>query len=160
MGRIEHIHIAPAEGAPLQALEEVEALAGVGLTGDRYAQADHDSDYDGGQDLTLVEAEALERLAAEEGIQLEPGATRRNLTTRGVSLNDLVGKTFWVGNVLAKGIELCEPCNHLQEAIGKPILRPLAHRAGLRAQLLTSGTIRVGDELRPAAKHVAAGDTA
>jgi MOSC domain-containing protein YiiM len=160
MGRIEHIHIAPAEGAPLQALEEVEALAGVGLTGDRYAQADHDPDYDGGQDLTLVEAEALERLAAEEGIQLEPGATRRNLTTRGVSLNDLVGKTFWVGDVLAQGIELCEPCNHLQQTIGKPILRPLTHRAGLRAQLLTSGTIRVGDELRPAAKHVAAGDTA
>jgi MOSC domain-containing protein YiiM len=160
MGHVEHIHIAPAEGAPLKSLSEVEAVSGVGLTGDRYAQADHDAEYDGGQDLTLVEAEALERLAAEDGIQLEPGATRRNLTTRGIALNDLVGKTFWVGGVLAKGIELCEPCNHLQQTIGKPILRPLTHRAGLRAQLLTSGVIRVGDELRPAAEHVAAGETA
>ena len=160
MGHVEHIHIAPAEGAPLQELNEVEAVSGVGLTGDRYATPEHGPDYDGGQDLTLVEAEALERLAAEEGIQLEPGATRRNLTTRGVSLNDLVGKTFLVGDVLAKGIELCEPCNHLQQSIGKPILRPLAHRAGLRAQLLTSGTIRVGDELKPAPESVAAGDLA
>ncbi len=147
MGHIEHIHIAPAEGAPLQSVSEVEAVAGVGLIGDRYATSEHDDDYDGGQDLTLVEAEALERLAAEDGIQLEPGATRRNVTTRGIALNDLVGKTFMVGGVTAKGIELCEPCNHLQSTIGKPILRPLAHRAGLRAQLLTSGPIRVGDRV-------------
>jgi MOSC domain-containing protein YiiM len=145
MGHIEHIHIAPAEGAPVQSVSEVEAVAGVGLIGDRYATSEHDDDYDGGQDLTLVEAEALERLAAEDGIHLQPGATRRNVTTRGIALNDLVGKTFTVGSVTAKGIELCEPCNHLQSAIGQPILRPLAHRAGLRAQLLTSGTIRVGD---------------
>ncbi len=147
MGHIEHIHIAPAEGAPLRSVSEVEAVAGVGLIGDRYATSEHDDDYDGGQDLTLVEAEALERLAAEDGIQLEPGATRRNVTTRGIALNDLVGKTFMVGGVTAKGIELCEPCNHLQSTIGKPILRPLAHRAGLRAQLLTSGPIRVGDRV-------------
>ena len=149
MGHVEHIHIAPAEGAPVQSVSEIEAVAGVGLIGDRYATSEHGDDYDGGQDLTLVEAEALERLAAEDGIQLEPGATRRNVTTRGISLNDLVGKTFSVGGVMARGVELCEPCNHLQSMVGRPILRPLAHRAGLRAQLLSSGTIRVGDSVVP-----------
>jgi MOSC domain-containing protein YiiM len=147
MGHIEHIHIASAEGAPMQPVSEVEAVAGVGLIGDRYATSEHDADYDGGQDLTLVEAESLDRLAAEDGIKLQPGATRRNVTTRGIALNDLVGKTFTVGGVTARGIELCEPCNGLQATIGQPILRPLAHRAGLRAQLLTSGTIRVGDRV-------------
>jgi len=150
MGRIEHIHIASAEGGPMRSVSEIEAIAGVGLIGDRYATSQHDEDYDGGQDLTLVEAESLERLAAEDGIKLEPGATRRNVTTRGISLNDLVGKTFSVGAVMARGIELCEPCNHLQTMVGRPILRPLAHRAGLRAQLLSSGTIRVGDSVVPA----------
>jgi MOSC domain-containing protein YiiM len=71
------------------------------------------------------------------------------VTTRGIALNDLVGKTFSVGGVKAQGVELCEPCNHLQQSIGKPILRPLAHRAGLRAHLLTSGKIRVGDAVMP-----------
>ena len=149
MGRIEHIHIARTEGGALESVSEIEAIAGFGLVGDRYATFDHDAEYDGGQDLTLVEAEALERLAAEEGIHLEPGATRRNVTTRGIALNDLVGKTFSVGGVKAQGVELCEPCNHLQQSIGKPILRPLAHRAGLRAHLLTSGKIRVGDAVMP-----------
>ena len=138
MGNVEHIHIARTEGGALESIAEVEAIAGFGLVGDRYATFEHDADYDGGQDLTLVEAESLERLASEDGIHLEPGATRRNLTT-----------TFKVGTVLARGIELCEPCNHLQQSIGQPILRPLAHRAGLRAHLLSSGTIRVGDVVVP-----------
>ena len=149
MGNVEHIHIARTEGGALESIAEVEAIAGFGLVGDRYATFEHDADYDGGQDLTLVEAESLERLASEDGIHLEPGATRRNLTTRGIALNELVGKTFKVGTVLARGIELCEPCNHLQQSIGQPILRPLAHRAGLRAHLLSNGTIRVGDVVVP-----------
>ena len=137
----------------MQSVSEIEAVAGVGLIGDRYATSEHDGDYDGGQDLTLVEAESLERLAAEDGIKLVPGATRRNVTTRGIALNDLVGKTFTVGGVTARGIELCEPCDHLQSTIGRPILRPLVHRAGLRAQLLTTGTIRVGDMVAATAEE-------
>ena len=97
-------------------------------------------------DLTLIEAEAVEGLAAS-GITLDPGESRRNLTTRGVRLNDLVGKEFWIGDVLALGVELCEPCSHLVALTGKPLIKPLTHRAGLRADLLTSGRISVGDRI-------------
>ena len=78
-------------------------------------------------------------------IDLAPGATRRNLTTRGIHLNDLVGRRFRVGAVVCQGIRLCEPCLDLEASIGRPILRPLAHRAGLRADILEGGDIALGD---------------
>jgi MOSC domain-containing protein YiiM len=153
MRHVEHIHIAPAEGAPTQSVDEIEAVMGVGLIGDRYA--DHSGHWDDskvGRELTLVEAEALEMLGRDHGIELQAGETRRNLTTRGVQLNDLVGKTFRVGDVLMKGTELCEPCQYLTDLLGKPIHRPLAHRAGLRVQLLSSGMIRTGDAIERVAE--------
>ncbi len=149
-GTVERIHIAPAEGAPMQSLETVEAVAGVGLTGDRYAKQ---AGFwpDGGEEsrnVTLIEAEEIEGLATGSGIHLAPGESRRNLTTRGIRLNDLVGKEFWIGNVRARGAELCEPCTHLAGITGKALIKPLTHRAGLRADLLTSGRISVGDRIR------------
>jgi MOSC domain-containing protein YiiM len=149
MGRVEHIHISGAAGGPMQSLLEVEAVRGVGLLGDRYAGGGGTwDDPEPGRDLTLVEAESLKLLAELHGIQLEPGETRRNLTTRGIALNDLVDKHFWIGEVLARGIRLCEPCQYLTDLIGKPILRPLVRRGGLRAQLVTSGRIKVGDRVQ------------
>ncbi len=139
---VEHIHIADTRGGPVRALASVEALPGIGLSGDRNA-TQHNADS---CDLTLIEAEAVEGLAAS-GITLDPGESRRNLTTRGVRLNDLVGKEFWIGEVLALGVELCEPCTHLVALTGKPLIKPLAHRAGLRADLLASGRISVGDRI-------------
>jgi MOSC domain-containing protein YiiM len=151
MGHVEHIHIAPAESAPVHEVTEIEAVMGVGLIGDRYANhTGHWTDSDVGREVTLVEAESLEMLAREHGIELQPGETRRNITTRGVALNDLVGEVFQVGEVLMRGTELCEPCQHLTNMVGKPILRPLAHRAGLRAQLLNGGVIRTGDRVERA----------
>jgi len=98
MGHVENIHIAPAESAPVRAVTEIEAVKGVGLIGDRYANhTGHWTDSDVGREVTLVEAESLEMLARDHGIQLVPGDTRRNLTTRGVALNDLVGEVFRVG---------------------------------------------------------------
>jgi len=139
---VENIHIADTRGGPVRALASVEALPGIGLSGDRNA-TQHNADS---CDLTLIEAEAVEGLAAS-GITLDPGESRRNLTTRGVRLNDLVGKEFWIGEVLALGVELCEPCTHLVALTGKPLIKPLAHRAGLRADLLASGRISVGDRI-------------
>ena len=80
-------------------------------------------------------------------LTLAPGETRRNLTTRGIRLNDLVGRTFRIGSVTAEGLRLCEPCAYLQGQIGKPILEPLVHRAGLRARLLDDGELHVGDPI-------------
>lgn len=139
---VEQIHIALSRGGPPQPLDSVDALPGLGLAGDRNA-TQHDADS---CDVTLIEAEAIEGLAAS-GITLDPGESRRNLTTRGVRLNDLVGKDFWIGDVLARGVELCEPCTHLVALTGKPLIKPLTHRGGLRADLLTSGRIAVGDRI-------------
>jgi MOSC domain-containing protein YiiM len=128
----------------------VQAIGGVGLEGDRYAKGQGFWPDDGeSRDITLIEAEAIEA-AAEAGVSLAPGESRRNVTTRGVRLNDLVGKEFWIGGVLARGAELCEPCTHLVELTGKSLLRPLVHRGGLRADSLTSGPISVGDAIRVA----------
>jgi MOSC domain-containing protein YiiM len=133
----------------MRAVDAVMAIAGVGLTGDRYAIPIDEQDLadDEVREVTLVEAEQIEWLAAETGIRLSPGSTRRNLTTRGVRLNDLVGRTFRVGSVRIQGVELCEPCAHMQQLVGQPVLRPLVHRAGLRARLLDDGELRVGDPI-------------
>ncbi len=145
-GRVEHIHIAATRGGSVQPLASVEGLPGVGLAGDRNA-TQHDAES---CDVTLIECEAVEALG-DAGIRLDPGESRRNLTTRGVRLNDLVGKEFWIGDVLARGVELCEPCTHLVRLTGKQLIKPLTHRGGLRADLLTSGRINVGDRI--AEKH-------
>jgi MOSC domain-containing protein YiiM len=150
-GVVEAIHIATAAGIPVRAVDAVRAIAGVGLEGDRYAYGrGHYQDDRVSRDLTLIEAEALEALAREYGIELAVGETRRNLTTRGISLNDLVGRRFWVGDALCQGTRLCEPCQYLADLTGKPLLRPLVHRGGLRADILSGGLIRQGDRVRPA----------
>jgi MOSC domain-containing protein YiiM len=148
---VESIHIAPASGAPMSAVERVRAIAGVGLEGDRYAQrAGHWSpDTKVDRDLTLVAGEEIDRLADRFDIVLEPGETRRNVTTRGIDVNALVGRRFRIGTVECEGTRLCEPCQYLTDMVGQPILEPLVHRAGLRAVILTDGEISLGDEVIP-----------
>jgi MOSC domain-containing protein YiiM len=135
---IEAIHIGPEDGGPLEAVESVRAFAGKGLEGDR---AFRDGGAKPGQALTLVEAENV------EDVGLAQGETRRNVTVRGVALNDLVGKTFKVGEVECLGVELCEPCEHLESMTRPGIIKELVHRAGLNADILTDGVIRVGDQI-------------
>jgi MOSC domain-containing protein YiiM len=150
-GVVEAIHIASAAGEPVRAVDAVRAIAGVGLEGDRYAVGlGHYKDAHVSRDLTLVEAEAIEALAREHDTELASGETRRNLTTRGIALNDLVGRRFWVGEILCEGTRLCEPCQYLTELTGKPLLRALVHRGGLRAGILHGGVIRHGDKVRAA----------
>jgi MOSC domain-containing protein YiiM len=150
VGSVEAIHIAAAAGAPVRLVDEVRAIAGVGLEGDRYADGrGHYQDARVSRDLTLIEAEAVEALAREHGIALASGETRRNLTTRGLAVNDLVGQRFWVGDVLCLGTSLCEPCQYLADLTGRPLLRPLVHRGGLRADIVHGGVIRIGDRVHP-----------
>jgi MOSC domain-containing protein YiiM len=93
--------------------------------------------------------EAIEALAQECQIALEPGAARRNLVTRGVPLNHLVGREFHIGEVLLRGLRLCEPCGHLETLTVKGIQDGLCHRGGLRAQIVRGGVVRTGDAVRP-----------
>ena len=130
------IHLGAPRKPELWEVESVRAAAGKGLEGDRYFFADG---AEPGRALTLVEEECV------EDVGLQPGATRRQLTTRGVRLNDLVGKRFRVGEVECYGVELCEPCTHLEGMTRPGIIRDLAHRAGINADILAGGVIRVGD---------------
>lgn len=147
-GRVETIHIARAEGAPVEPLQRVHARTGIGLEGDRNERRpDADPLEDrAGKDLTLVEAEAIEAVLID-GIRLAPGEIRRNLMTRGIRLNELVGRRFRVGEVECYGVSLCEPCAYLAGLVGQPLIKPLTHRAGLRADILSDGEIAVGDEV-------------
>jgi len=145
-GTVESIHLASVESGPTFAVGRVRALAGRGLEGDRNLLAPGaDGAGRSGEDLTLIEAEAIEGLARDTGIELGPGGSRRNVVTRGIRLNDLVGRRFTVGGVPCLGVELCEPCNHLQSLTAPGVLRGLVHRGGLRADLLGDGEIAVGD---------------
>jgi MOSC domain-containing protein YiiM len=148
-GRVESIQIAESAGAPMRSVEAAHAVPGRGLEGDRYfSKTGTYSRRDGAdREITLVEAEALESLERDYGIALPPAETRRNVATRGVALNHLVGARFRVGDVILLGLRLCEPCGYLEKTAGRPIRAGLVHRGGLRAQILTEGWLRVGDEI-------------
>jgi MOSC domain-containing protein YiiM len=135
------IHIGEEEAGPLRRVDSVPAVAGKGLEGDRNF---HPGGADSGHALTLVEEESV----AHAG--LEPGATRRQITVRGISLNDLVGKRFRVGDVECLAVKLCEPCKHLESMTRPGLIEDLLHRAGINADILGDGTISVGDEVRVA----------
>lgn len=148
-GRIASIHIASRAKQSTHAVESVRAIPGVGLDGDRYALK-QGTFYkpEPSFELTLIESEALEALRRDYNMELAPGETRRNLVTRDVPLNHLVGREFLIGEVRIRGIRLCEPCSHLEALAGKPVIKGLRHRGGLRAQILSEGVIRVGDSVR------------
>ena len=145
-GSVESIHIAEKAQEPTRRVESVSATPGAGLQGDRYAlQQGTFSKPEPDYELTLIEAEAIEALKRDYGVEIAPGDPRRNIVTRGVPLNHLVGREFRVGEVRIRGLRLCEPCAHLETLVAKPVIKGLRHCGGLRAQVLTPGTIRVGD---------------
>ena len=133
---VEAIHLGAPRVAELWPVDSVVAVAGKGLEGDRHF---HEAGAPPGQALTLVDADVV------EDVGLAPGETRRQLTVRGVNVNELVGKRFRVGEVECLGVELCEPCKHLEQMTRPGIIKELAHRAGINADILAGGVIRVGD---------------
>jgi hypothetical protein len=151
-GTVEGLAVAPAAEADMRLLKVDSARAGRGLDGDRYAagagtfspRAEHRPGYD----LTLIAAEVLDELTAA-GRTVDFAATRRNVLTRGVDVNALVGRTFRIGDVLCQGRRLCEPCVHLDRLSGPGLLRPLIHKGGLRADILTDGELRLGAPIQP-----------
>ncbi|MEZ5498414.1 MAG: MOSC domain-containing protein [Steroidobacteraceae bacterium] len=146
---VERICIARAPGGDLVELESVELVAGQGIVGDRY----FGRRVEPGQNLTLVAAEQILAINAEYGTTYDLLATRRNLVTRGVDLNTLIGKEFSVGAARLIGVELCEPCATLGKRLagsGRPparVVKQFLHRAGLRADIVAGGAIRRGDPL-------------
>jgi MOSC domain-containing protein YiiM len=142
-GHVEGIFISPEKGLLLpEPVESARALAGRGLEGNRYF---FESDAPPGVALTLIAAEAVEAMEREHGISIEPRESRRNVVTRGIDVNELVGKTFRIGEVECRGIELCEPCTVLQAMTKPGVIKGLAHRGGLNADIISDGEISVGD---------------
>jgi uncharacterized protein YcbX len=148
MGSLIQICVADAAKAPMRSVREIECVSGQGLAGDRYfsgtgtfsATAKKPS-----HEVTLVEAEEVEDFNAQFGTDFKPEELRRNLVTRGIRLNELVGQRFTIGLVTFEGIRLCEPCSHLAAVTRDEVLAGLVHQAGLRAAIVESGTVRVGD---------------
>jgi MOSC domain-containing protein YiiM len=136
-GVVEAIFWGAVDEAPLEQANEVKVVAGGGIEGDRY----------GDRDITLFEAEAIEGLRADTGIDLPPNEIRRNVMTRGIGLNDLVGRRIRVGEVEAVVTELCHPCSHLQKLTQAGVMRGLVNRGGLNADVVAGGSIRVGDPI-------------
>jgi MOSC domain-containing protein YiiM len=142
-GSVESIAVASQESELPGAVDEIE-VTDRGLIGDRYGDSG---------DITLIAAEALEGLRSDTGIELSHEESRRQVLTRGIDLNALVGKRFTVGSVECEGAELCEPCNHLQSLTRQGVLRGLVHRGGLRADIVRPGRIAVGDQITAAGRN-------
>jgi hypothetical protein len=142
-GSVASLLIAPDAEAELVAVDEAVALAGRGLEGDRYALGRGTFGGGRGYQLTLVESEVLDEIG------LPWAEARRNVVTRGMELNALVGRRFRVGSAECIGRRLAEPCAHLEKLARPGLLRPLVHRGGLRADVLTDGRIRPGDDIVP-----------
>jgi hypothetical protein len=150
-GDVIGIYISEVKTGPMQSVVAATALPGRGLQGDRYAAKAGTftprSDKLRGYDLTLIEAEVLERVTFPDGSHLTAPESRRNVVTRGIDLNALVGQEFTIGSVRAFGQRLCEPCVHLQRLTRPGVIAGLVHQGGLRANILTDGEIRLGDTI-------------
>jgi len=149
MGTISGIYIADEAGSPMQPLTTADAEPGRGLVGDRYyTKRGHWSGMKRplGQ-LTIIEEEEIEHVAEQIGMPIDPAEMRRNITTRGIRLPQLIGKRFMIGEVVCRGLTPDAPCRYLQQLIDKPVQRPMLGRAGVRVAIETKGTIRIGDKI-------------
>lgn len=145
-GSVLNIFIAPADGADIQTVDAVNAIVGRGLEGDRYTLPS-DKPHKPKQEVTLIQLENIDLLNQTLGADIEPYELRRNILTRGIDLNALVGKEFQVGAVRLRGMELCEPCSYIEGRTAKGVIKHLTHKAGIRAQILEGGPINIGDEI-------------
>jgi steroid delta-isomerase-like uncharacterized protein len=148
-GRVISIHIAVAAGTPMQALDSAHAIARQGIDGDRYfSRTGFWSATPGAvRDMTLIEDEAVEAMNTKLGTTIAAGDLRRNVVTRGVALNHLVGREFRVGEIQLRGTGLCQPCTYLEGLTRIGVKAAMQHRCGLRAEILSTGTIRIGDAI-------------
>jgi MOSC domain-containing protein YiiM len=151
MGDVAEILIAATPASDMVPKPKVRAVPGKGLEGDRYfvgagtfSPQPQKPDFE----LTLIEQENVRAFAADSGLAFTASQARRNVVTRGIRLNELVGQEFYLGEVRVRGMRLCEPCNHLAKSSFAEVLQGLVHKGGLRAQILSEGEICVGDQIR------------
>jgi MOSC domain-containing protein YiiM len=145
MASVKLICTSPAADGETVSVDVAKTIAGQGIQGDRYCALDTEPS----RQITLIESEVINQFNQETGSEIPYAVFRRNLVTEGVELNDLVGKTFYVGEVKLRGHELCEPCRYLQEKLKvADLVKRLTHKGGLCCEILTDGAIRTGDNIR------------
>ena len=150
-GVVAALMIGPKRKEPMISVPEVRAIAGCGIEGDRYCrEAGTFSKKSPSNQVTLIEMEALDAVAREYGFAIAAEESRRNVLICGMAVNHLVGRDFTVGGVRLRGLRLCEPCSHLEKLTGKQMIKALRHRGGLRAEILSSGVIKIGDKIMEA----------
>ncbi len=147
-GSVVSLWIAPRSGEAMISVPEVYAVPDRGLKGDRFFHSSWSSVGRPDKAVTLIEEETISAAAAELKVEVDPGKIRRNITTRGVPLLDLLNREFTIGGVIMRGLRLFEPCMHMENLSGVPdMCRALIHRSGLKATILREGVIRVGDSI-------------
>lgn len=150
-GQIQYIFIATSAGDPMQSLNVASVVSGRGIEGDRYYSGlgtfSEKLKGNPAAEITLIEIEEINKFNRQLNLQLDYSDFRRNIVTEGVRLNSLVGKIFYIGNVKLKGLRLCEPCSHLAETVNQLVLPHLVGRGGLRAQIISSSKIKIGEPI-------------
>jgi MOSC domain-containing protein YiiM len=159
-GTVEAIYLSSEAGAPLHAVDKVALVQGLGVEGDRYflRKGSFSKKPRPDRQVTLIEIEAIEALR-NRGLDVGAGDPRRNIVTRGVPLNHLVGRRFMVGDATLLGVKLCEPCTHLADLTSKEISDGLVHRGGLRAEIVEGSVIEPGNVVRLAEAQSDAAET-
>jgi MOSC domain-containing protein YiiM len=154
LGVVTHLHICPRAFLPMLEVSEANLVAGKGIVGDRYTIGNetgfHSHKREDGRQITLFEIGAIEAIKHDFGIDFAPHEHRRNVTVRGVPLNQLVGCTFRLGPTLVQATRLSRPCRHIEEVTGKAIFDAMLSRAGLHCRILEGGILRLGDTVLPA----------
>ena len=150
-GQVVAVHIHEERRAAAFEIEEARLVPGKGIEGDtHFRRAEADPGHANPKcEVTLIESEALEALERDYDVALTAAESRRNVLTEGVPLNHLVGREFRVGETVLRGAELCEPCGYLESMTAPGVREGLLHRGGLRARIVTGGTVRAGDSIEP-----------
>ncbi len=148
-GKVVGIYIAPQRGEPTIFVEHVHVVPGRGIEGDRFFHTSNNAgeEIKPGTEITFIEQEAIDDMR-NDGVRISASQTRRNIITHGVALNELVGRVFTVGTILLRGIRLCEPCDYLASRTDPGVKQSMAHRGGLRADILTDGYIHLDDPIK------------
>jgi MOSC domain-containing protein YiiM len=152
-GVVRFLHRTPRAFLPMRSYPELQLIAGRGIEGDRYLIGQESGFYshkpEEGRQITLFETETLEALRRDHGIDMLPEEHRRNVTVEGVPLNHLVGRRFRLGETIVEATRLSTPCRHIEEILEKAVFDPLINRSGLNCKIISGGTLRVGDLVRP-----------
>ena len=145
MSQVIKIGIAKNNSREIQEVNEINLSAGKGIVGDRYFQKKNEDR----NQLTLIESENIDYYNDKFNLKIPYLNFRRNIVTKGIKLNELVGKKIIIGKTETKGIDLCRPCRSLQENLGQNnIIKEFLRMGGLRCAILTSSNIKVGDEIK------------